>query len=729
MPYMTNDGKGLYEFGPFRLDPAQRLLLRDDQPIPLQPKAFETLLVLVRNSEKVVLKNDLLNAVWADTFVEESNLTQNIFVLRKALGDSDGGRRYILTVPGRGYRLTEKARFVPRQDDIVLHSVTSITLEDETKKDGKLPPAAELESSPSPASAKHHWGLILLFVLVGAGAGALLVRAFLPQPMLRVLRSVQLTHFGRAEPFGPVVTDGSRLYFIERIGGSRSLAQVSDLGGEPALISTSLEWIALLDIDRGRSKLLVGAQGPEDDSLNPLWVVPTGGGSGRRLGDVSGVNAVWSPDGQSIAYGREGSLFVAREDGQQPRKLFSAAGFIEYPRWSPDGRRLSFTLSDTTSTRSLWEIAADGSGPHRLNLGWKAPKAGRGDGECCGDWTPDGKFFAFRAARDQVQSFWAIRDNDSRWFHRGYTAPVQLYTSPDRIGLPRFSADGKKIFFVDYQERRELVRYDSVRKTFVPYLGGIPARHLSFSRDGQWVAYKNEADQGLWRSRSDGTEALQLTFPPVGAMHSSWAPDGKRIAFESNGTLYAVPREGGKAEPLLPDDLPAGQPDWSPDGKWLVFTRWTMSDTQGRRPSLYLLDFNKRQVRMIPGSDDFEGAQWSPDGKFVAAADRKDRKLMLFDFARQQWLELADGTPYGWGMRWSSDGRYVYYQHIYAGEEQPIFRVRVSDHKVEQVASSLQILRADVLSYSMTGLTPDGSPLASLIHRNSDIFALELDLP
>jgi DNA-binding winged helix-turn-helix (wHTH) protein/tetratricopeptide (TPR) repeat protein len=109
---MANENNGLYEFGPFRLDTAQRLLLRDNCPIPLQPKAFDTLLMLVRNSEKVVLKDELLNAVWADTFVQESNLTQNIFVLRKALGDNDGGRRYIITVPGRGYRFAEKVRTI-----------------------------------------------------------------------------------------------------------------------------------------------------------------------------------------------------------------------------------------------------------------------------------------------------------------------------------------------------------------------------------------------------------------------------------------------------------------------------------------------------------------------------------------------------------------------------------------------------------------------------------------
>ena len=114
---MANENNGLYEFGPFRLDAGQRLLLRDDRPIPLQPKAFETLLVLVRNSEKVVLKDELLNAVWADTFVQESNLTQNIFVLRKALGDNDGGRRYIITVPGRGYRFAGKVRTITEGEE------------------------------------------------------------------------------------------------------------------------------------------------------------------------------------------------------------------------------------------------------------------------------------------------------------------------------------------------------------------------------------------------------------------------------------------------------------------------------------------------------------------------------------------------------------------------------------------------------------------------------------
>jgi eukaryotic-like serine/threonine-protein kinase len=107
----------LYEFGPFRLDPQKRLLLREDEAVPLKPKALETLQVLVENRDRVVSKDDLMKTLWPDSFVEESNLSQNIFVLRKALGDSTQEKRYILTVPGRGYQFTETVREIGEQEE------------------------------------------------------------------------------------------------------------------------------------------------------------------------------------------------------------------------------------------------------------------------------------------------------------------------------------------------------------------------------------------------------------------------------------------------------------------------------------------------------------------------------------------------------------------------------------------------------------------------------------
>jgi len=102
----------MYEFGPFRLDPQRRLLTRGTDPVPLTPKVIETLVVLIENRDRVVSKDDLMKMVWPDSFVEESNLSQNVFVLRKALGDSSQERRYIVNLPGRGYQFTEAVREV-----------------------------------------------------------------------------------------------------------------------------------------------------------------------------------------------------------------------------------------------------------------------------------------------------------------------------------------------------------------------------------------------------------------------------------------------------------------------------------------------------------------------------------------------------------------------------------------------------------------------------------------
>src|SRR5438128_8654092 len=95
--------KHIYEFGVFRLDAAERVLLRNGISVPLTPKVFDTLAVLVRKSGHVVGKDELMNEIWPDSFVEESNLTQNIFILRKLLGVTPEGQHYIQTVSKRGY--------------------------------------------------------------------------------------------------------------------------------------------------------------------------------------------------------------------------------------------------------------------------------------------------------------------------------------------------------------------------------------------------------------------------------------------------------------------------------------------------------------------------------------------------------------------------------------------------------------------------------------------------
>ena len=156
---MNTELKQSYEFGPFRLDPENRIFLRDWQPISLTPKVFDTLVLLVERSGRLVLKDELMTAIWPDSFVEESNLTQTVFMLRKALGETGSDQRYIVTVAGRGYRFAAQVKQVPGNGHLEPQT-TTVSLQPD------LPPAVEKSNS-------RRWPVfagiaILLVAAVGA---------------------------------------------------------------------------------------------------------------------------------------------------------------------------------------------------------------------------------------------------------------------------------------------------------------------------------------------------------------------------------------------------------------------------------------------------------------------------------------------------------------------------------------------------------------------------------
>ncbi len=188
---MSAENKHLYEFGPYRVDPDQRLLVRDNQSIPLQPKAFETLLVLIRNRQRVVLKEDLMKAIWPDSFVEEANLSQNIFVLRKALGEVGG--RYIITIPGRGYRFVEAVKEISEVDaDLVVesHSVQTVAVEE-----SGLEHLKGLQSPTARPSGRWRWLVATALIGIVVAGGLLVVRRMLARPAMNEADLVLVSDF------------------------------------------------------------------------------------------------------------------------------------------------------------------------------------------------------------------------------------------------------------------------------------------------------------------------------------------------------------------------------------------------------------------------------------------------------------------------------------------------------------------------------------------------------
>ena len=573
---------------------------------------------------------------------------------------------------------------------------------------------SEKSNGPNVSPRQLIWGATAAAVILVATAviGYFATRS-VPPP--RVLRTVQLTNTNA--PKSGIVTDGARLYFIE---GQSKLAETSVAGGETFPMRTALEdtgFANVFHISPDLSMLLMNtAVGSALDG--PLWAVPVLGGTPRRLGTLEGHCGAWSPDSAKIAYCKGNDIFLANKDGGEERRLLTTAGTPSYLRWSPDGSILRFTVNDPqTNVRLIWQASADGGNLHTLLPGWSSAF-----NECCGSWTPDGKYFVFQATGDGTANLWAIRERGS--LLSANPAPVQLTTGPMNVGTPIPSVDGKRLFVQGWQPRGELVHYDSRSSQFVPYLGGISAMGINFSPDGQWIAYNDATDGTLRRSKVDGSQKLQLVFPPMVAYLPRWSPDGKRIAFFGHPPgkhfqLYVISPEGGSPELLYHNDTNLADPVWSPDGKSLAFGENSLNN-QGS--AIYILDLKTRSATKLPGSDGLYSPRWSPNGHYIAAIPLDSLRLMLFDLTTQKWSELA--KVFVAYPTWSRDGRYIYFDGILDNKES-FFRVQASDGKLERLFSLDGFQPASGAFGIWSGLAPDGTPLLVRDASIQEIYALD----
>ena len=594
-------------------------------------------------------------------------------------------------------------------------------------------PRADHASSDSRIIAemakRHRKVLAAVLVVLLAAGGSALYRLTRAAPKPQVAGIAQLTDDGRAK-HGPLLTDGSRVYFGE-VPSYR--AQVSVHGGEVAPATPiSVPQAFPLDISSDGSEYLVTQLRTSAD-LAPLWIVPVLAGSPRRAGNLM-VNlfgqtteplpqaAAWSPDMQRIALARDNVLYSARPDGTDVKELVSLPGVGFAVHWSPDGSHLELSVvNPRTRSESLWELRADGTKLHELLPGWSSPPA-----ECCGVWTPDGKYLVFQATRQGLTSLWALPQT-AGFLRPAYEPPIQLTTGPMNTLFPVLSRDGRKIFTLGIQARGKLVRYDARSKSFVPYLGGASISEVDFSKDGQWIAYLSHPEGDLWRSMADGSDKLQLTFPPLQPSLARWSPDGKQIAFigqklGEGAKIYIVQADGGEPERVLPQDTAEEMdPVWSPDGDRLVFSKNPFVEVHTpQERELEIVDLQTRQVAPVPGSEGLYSARWSPDGRYLVAMPRDSVRLTLFDFNSQKWQDLVKmviGYP-----DWSRDSNYVYFNDL---NNTAFYRVRVGEGKVEQVAS----LAGMPAVSGWTGLAPDDSPMIVLDASIEEIYALDWQAP
>jgi Tol biopolymer transport system component len=603
-------------------------------------------------------------------------------------------------------------------------SATSVT-----PASGISGPATAVSSGVAPRRAGRWIAAGLGMVVLLGGVAAVALWASAPRPP-RVVATRQITTDGVQK--NPPVTDGARLYFrIAHLRGGgdegAALAQVAASGGDTVQLTATSP--ALLDIDSAGTELLVSRGHGTGDA--DLGVMPVLGGIERPVGDIRinnvgeyGHGATWTPDKSHIVYAKGNELRLVRSDGSESRTLVTAPGIPFAPRVSPDGGQLRYSVHDAkTGTVSLWEAGADGANQHPLLPGWSGAHE-----TCCGTWTRDGRYYVFEADGN----IWA-QSEPRGVFRRRATDPVQLTFGPLLFSGVMPSRDGKTLFAIGDQRKGRLVRYDPKTKQFVEYLGGLSAEGVAVSPDGAWVVYTAYPEGTLWRSRLDGSERVQLTFPPMLALLPRWSPDGSRIAFFAGTSpeswrVYTVASTGGTPRRATTGTTTEADPSWSPDGRHIAFGS-TSGGQAGTTPdtTIQVVDLGTGQMTPLPGSKGFFSPRWSPDGRSILGLSLDSSRMVIFDVATQKWTDLAPpGAFYGWPS-WSSDSAAVTFYRGARNDE--MGRVTIADRRVETFANLTALHLLSGFLGPWYGSTPDNWPLVLLDAGTHDIYALDWDAP
>jgi Tol biopolymer transport system component/DNA-binding winged helix-turn-helix (wHTH) protein len=558
-----------YQFGEFHLDPAERLLLRRGQVVPLTPKAFDLLVYLVQHHGRLIEKSTLMAALWPDTTVEEANLAFQISALRKALDDAGNGEMLIQTVPTRGYRFVgvveerlsaaraQRARWRPRQLGLlILLTAVGVPLlligvRFLAGSKGTTPPAnARVVQLTTETGVEFHPafspdGTQVVYSRLSKGCpsrwcGPQSEHSGLWQMVVGSADVRQLTTGAGFDVNARFSPDGRQVAFVRRQDalGRRRIMLVSAVGGPAAKISdfpaadAAIAWSA-------DGKAIIAGRDPVDDPRGDrgLYAVPLAGGVLRAITRAAlpmvHVDPALTPDGRRLAFVACRSAVLMRIDcdlnvadiapdlkmTSPPRRVVTMP-MISGPVWGPDGKSLMFAGDPEGGFLYLWKLDADRPGsPERIE------SAGRNVGEQVA-MAQRGRLAFSRLEQDEEIVRIAIGQ-----------PPVPLISSSSLEAQGTYSEDGRRIAFTS-------------------------------DRSGETA---------VWVAEADGSAPRQLTHGPNRDEASpKWSPDGKRIAFDSHSVdghyhIRVVDAEGGATTRLTFGPEDQNLPFWSRDGQWVYY--------------------------------------------------------------------------------------------------------------------------------------------------------------
>ncbi len=683
---MSSAVRHFYKFGGFQLDAAEHLLYRQDgEVVPLKPKVVETLELLVRERGHLIGKNELMERLWPDAVVEESNLSQNIYLLRKALGADAGGRNYIENVPKRGYRFT-----VEVEEIIIEKSASAGTAleESEKKEDGggiTEQPAENRAAAPSvwegPTPARLGWPrtslLLLVLALLGGGLIFSLIRfahrpgrdgerqVALPFQNIRLKRITESGDISDAtiSPDGKQVaysTNKNSIWMLNLATGSRlQLLAESETEGRAGLSFSH---------DSNRLYFYSDVKGEKAQ----LMRVPVLGGPAQKLIEDFWTAVAIAPDEKQFAfmrqYTQQGEQALIISDGSRERVVakrkipdyFGLWG--ETVAWSPDGRRLACIEALQHGNASVISVvivnAADGA---QVRL----PNQGR-NWNYLDDvtWLPQGNGLLVVAREDFSSTFqiWRVAFPEGAW--------SKVTNDLNDYAKVSVSADGSRLLTTqrsDFSNLWLLAQGDLRRARQITFGNGHTDGRggLSWTPDGQLVFASNASGSPeIWIVDADGKNLKQLTYGSEASTQPFVTPDGRYVVFKSyrDNKPHIWRMEIDGTNPVqLTDGVGEEWPVLTPDGRNVIYT--SLSTPFSTLWSVPVAGGAPRQL-----TDRF--ATWfanvSPDGKLLAAncynaESQSPWQLSIFPITDGQPVTSFPNTTCRGLPRWTPDSQAVVY--------------------------------------------------------------------
>ncbi len=663
-----------FEFDNFLLDSQQRLLLRDGQPVELTPKVFDVLFELVQSGGRVVEKKELMERIWPNSFVEEANLTQHVSTLRKKLGH-DAQQRYILTVPGRGYRFV--APIKSWDDDAIVtvqervRSRITVGTPDEPIKADEIIPAMHRVLPATNEKGARRWRLIaipiglLLIVILGLWLVNVLRRR--PEPFTNI-HLAKFTTNGKVSS-AAISPNGKQVAYAEADGEQQTLwiRQVATSNTGVVVVGpSSLRFIGLT-FSPDNDYIYYIASPP--NSPNTLYRVPALGGKPSALVEDVDSPPTFSPDARLMAYVRgypdanESVLMIANVDGTGEKRLStlkspqSTFTFGPAPGWSPDGKHIACSVSlsdDQGQYQEVYQVdALTGATTPVTKRKWRRVYRMA--------WLRDGSGLIMSAADSETTQLqvWEVRYPSGE--PRKITNDLNDY-----LGLT-LTADSNTAAVVQSDQQANLwisPAIDGRNAVQITSNNYDALDGLAWTPDGRllYTSARNAAND-IWIVDAQGKQKLQLTENAGNNTAPAISPDGQTIIFVSSRDgqqhLWRMDAVGGHVQRATEGtrDL---SPVFTPDGRWIIYRSYVTGN-----PNLFKLAVAggapTRLTEVISGVPAI-----SPDSKTIAciqrpvALARVKIGLVPIEGGPARLIEPKD-VPRQLMLAWNTDGQSLVY--------------------------------------------------------------------